>query len=75
MSCNAREYFRGLRVLDERFKDICERYRGKYVAIVGDEIIADDDLESLVRKLKERGVNPAYTPIEYIPEKPVDLVV
>ncbi len=49
-------------------------YRGKYIVIVGDEIIADD-LENLVRTLKGRSVNLEYTPIEYIPEKPVDLVV
>ena len=48
------------------------KYAGKVIARDGRSVIEfADTVEELVRKLKEKGIDPRFVVIDYIPEEPI----
>ncbi len=52
------------------------RYRGYYIAIRdGEAIDKDQDYFKLLERLRKKYCDPTDIVIEYIPEKPIELIV
>ncbi len=57
---------------------VVDEYRGYFVAIDLREakiVDRDRDLESLLKKIRSRGIDESTIIVEYIPREPVELVV
>ncbi|MEA2032179.1 MAG: DUF5678 domain-containing protein [Euryarchaeota archaeon] len=71
-----KEFERNQKWFIKNFKRILEEYREKFVAVWNQRIIdADTDLEKLSKKVKEktRGAKGVY--VEYVSEKPVEMIL
>ena len=53
-----------------------KKFAGKYVAVAGCQVIdSDPELDTLLRKLKERGEDPGQIAIEFISLEPPRLIL
>ncbi len=53
-----------------------EKYAGKFIARIGDRIIAyGDTLEDVLRKVREKGYDPREVIVDYVPEEDVILII
>lgn len=69
------EFEKNQRWFMEKFEALKE-YKGKFVAVWNQEIIeADADLESLSEKVKEKTGNAKGVYIEYVSDKPVEMIL
>ena len=62
--------------LQNNYKKIQEEYPNKFVAVANKKIIATGEkIETVVKTVKERGINPAMILIEFVPEKGLILIL
>lgn len=53
-----------------------KKFAGKYIAVAGYRVVdSDSKLETLLRKLKERGEDPGQIAIEFISLEPPRLIL
>jgi len=53
-----------------------KKFAGKYIAVAGYRVIdSDSDLETLLKKLKEKGEDPGQIAIEFISPEPPRLIL
>jgi hypothetical protein len=53
-----------------------KKFAGKYIAVAGCQVIdSDPELDTLLRRLKEKGEDPAQIPIEFISREPPRLIL
>ncbi len=51
---------------------VFSRYVGKFIARRDSEVLeAADDFDELLRRLREKGIDPRYVIIDYVPEEPL----
>lgn len=61
--------------IDSRFvsnssSEFSQKYARKFIAIKNQQIIAvGDEFEDVLRRVKEKGIDPSRVLIEYIPDK------
>jgi len=62
--------------ISEKQAMLRKKFAGKYIAVAGHEVIdSDPNFETLLRKLKERGVDPGRIAIEFISREPPRLIL
>jgi hypothetical protein len=62
--------------IDAELERLRKEYPNKYIAVHNRRVIeADSDLQSLIRKLREKNLNPGDIPVEFIAEKPQSLIL
>lgn len=63
-------------MIGKRLDELRERYPDKYVAVKNGKIVdSDEDLDALLSRLEEKGIDPSRTPVEFISRKPEPLIV
>jgi predicted DNA-binding protein (UPF0278 family) len=63
-------------MIGERLDELRKRYPDKYVAAKNGKIVdSDEDLDALLSRLEEKGIDPSRTPVEFISRKPELLIV
>ena len=71
-----KEFERNQKWFIENFKHILEEYREKFVAVWNQRMIdADTDLEKLSKKVKEKTKSAKGVYVEYVSEKPVEMIL
>ena len=56
--------------LKKNYKEVQERYPNKFVAISNERILAaDEDMEKVIEKTKEKGIKPNLVLTEFIPDR------
>ncbi len=63
-------------LISDRLEELRKKYPGQYITVKEGKIVdSDKDLETLLRRLEEKGIDPSKTAIDYISEKPELLIV
>lgn len=61
--------------INNMLKELREEHPNKFIAVKSKKIIdSDSNLESLLKRLKEKGLNPSEIPIEFISKEPELLI-
>ena len=70
------DFSRNMDWISENQEKLRKKYPNKYIAVMSLKVIdSDSDLQSLIRKLKEKGKNPGDVPIEFMSKKPPRLIL
>ena len=70
------EFERNQKWLRENFEKLLEKYREQFVAVFGERVIDhDEDLEPLVRRVKTKTKGAKGIYIEYISDKPIEMIL
>jgi len=64
----ASEYFR------TNIGSLREKYPGKYVAVLDSDILADEDPDVLLRRLRDANIDPRLTFMSFVPPTSLDLL-
>ena len=71
-----KEFCKNIDWLDERLEKLRKEYPNQYVAVKNFTVADyDSNLQNLLRRLKEKGLNPSEIPIEFISKEPLRLIL
>lgn len=62
--------------LAKNLEELREEYAGKYVAVKDKKVVdSDSEMETLLKRLKDEGINPSNIPINYVSKEPTELLL
>jgi hypothetical protein len=57
-------------------EELLPKYEDKWVAIYGKKVLdSDENLTSLVRRLKAKGLQPEQLLIQFLPKEPIEAIL
>jgi hypothetical protein len=57
-------------------EELLLRYEDKWVAIYSKKVLdSDEDLTTLVKRLKAKGLQPEQTLIQFLPKEPIEAIL
>lgn len=70
------EFERNQKWFRENFEKLLKKYREQFVAVFGERLIDHDrDLEALVRRVKAKTKGAKGIYIEYVSDKPIEMIL
>ena len=70
------EFERNQKWFRENFQRLLKKYREQFVAVFREKVIDhDEDLESLVKRVKERTKGAKGIYIEFVSDKPIEMIL
>lgn len=62
--------------LQSHYDEIQEKYENEYIAIENGDVIANGNkISEIIKKLKQKGKNPALILVEFVPKKGVKIIL
>jgi hypothetical protein len=57
-------------------KELLLKYEDKWIAIYGKKVLdSDENLTTLVKRLKTKGLQPEQTLIQFLPKEPIEAIL
>lgn len=76
ISLSLRKFSNDMDWISKRQAMLRKKFAGKYIAVAGSKVIdSDPELETLLKRLKEKGQDPSQIPIEFISPDPPRLIL
>lgn len=70
------EFERNQKWFRENFQRLLKKYREQFVAVFREKVIDhDEDLESLVKRVKEKTKGAKGIYIEFVSDKPIEMIL
>ncbi len=69
-------YEKDIKWLNDHKEELRKDYKNKFVAIKGNKILdSGADVDDLIKKLKNKGIDPSFVLVEFITEKEMKLIL